>query len=404
MQLTSARTKKPKGTDSEERNGLSFHLIIMINTEEKPWYDKEIMVQLYATDAIKSDEDIAEFFRLEGHDVSRRAITDARNSLSLPAKSKGAFLHIDKGHLETADREEIWGLVSKLQLELRKTNQAKKDVEIYLENDEPVGFFFMGDLHIGDVGTDHAALIRDVKKIQATEGLYGSLGGDYINNFILGGGKKIKNHEVIPVEFAWDLTEDLFQRLRESLWMILLGNHDEWTDKAAEFDKVAEMVNRIGVPYGKHGSNIHINFPGTKENPGQRYKIRLRHKYSFNSNQNLLNSVKQMYRFDEDFDIGALHHLHHPTYEAFHAQRGLCWAIRPGSYKVEDDFAYSLGYSKDGFGMNQKFGTEASCKYSVPVAILYPGERKIQVVPTIDEGIEYLSFAREQYSKKKLGG
>lgn len=367
----------------------------MTDKTDKPWYDIDIMSALYVDDRIKTDEDVAEHFRVQGFDVSRRAITDARNSLGLPAKSKGAFLHIDKGDLQEMDRERIWELVANLQQELRKSNKAKKDVHIHLEKDEPIGFFFMGDLHIGDVGTDHQALLRDVKKIQATEDLYGSLGGDYINNFVLGGNRKIKNHEVVPVEFAWDLTEDLFTRLRDSLWMILLGNHDEWTDKAAEFDKVAEMVNKLGVPYGKHGSNVHIHFPS-----GQQYKVRLRHKYMFNSNQNLLNSVKQMYRYDEDFDIGVLHHLHHPTHEAFHAQRGMCWAIRPGSYKVEDDFAYSLGYSNEGFGMNPKFGTDTSCKYSVPVAIMYPGERKIQVVPNIDDGIDYLSYAKEQWAKK----
>lgn len=366
--------------------------------KDKPWFDAEILTELLARENVKSDEDIAALFRADGYDVSRRAITDARNKLGLPAKSKGAFINIEKDDidLQTVDSDRIWELVSQLQMELRKANKAKSDVYINLTSNEPVGIAMMGDLHIGDVGTDHAALIRDVKKIQATENLYVTLGGDYINNFVLGG-KKIKNHEVVPVEFAWSLTEDLMTRLKDSLLMILLGNHDEWTDKAAEFDKVAEIVNRLGVPYGKHGSNLHITFPD-----GQSYKIRLRHKYMFNSGQNLLHSVKQMYKNDDQFDIGVLHHLHHPTFEYFQGPgRGPCWAIRPGSYKVEDDFAYSLGYTDEGFGMNRKFGTDKSCKYSVPVAILFPGERKIQVVPTIDEGIEYLSFAREQWAKKE---
>ncbi len=364
-------------------------------TEVLPWHDAETMLGIYALEGINSDTDVQRYLEAEGHTVSRRAITDARNKLGIPAKSKGTLFNVKNEELPKADKDKLWELVSQLQQELRKTNNAKTDVTINLDSNEPIGFFFMGDLHIGDVGTDHAALIRDVQKIQATENLYGSLGGDYINNFILGG-KKIKNHEILPVEFAWELTEDLMTRLQESLWMILLGNHDEWTDKAAEFDKVAEIVNRLGIPYGKHGSNVHVNFPD-----GQKYKIRLRHKYMFNSGQNLLNSVKQMYRNDDDFDIGVLHHLHTPTFELFHGVgRGPCWAIRPGSYKVEDDFSYALGYSKEGFGMNPKFGTDKSCKYSVPVAILYPGERKIQVVPTIDEGIEYLSFAREQFAKK----
>jgi hypothetical protein len=367
---------------------------------EKPWHDAQYMANLYSDEAIRSDEDAACYFRLKGFDVSRRTVTDARNALGIPAKSKGSFIQIERDAFDDqeVDPQKVWDAVIELQNQLRKKNTAKKDVHVNFETNEPIGFFFMGDLHVGDVGTDHAALLRDIELIQKTEGLYGSMGGDYINNFILGG-KKIKNHEVLPVEAAWDLTADVFERLRESLLMILLGNHDEWTDVAAEIDKVSEIVAKIGVPYGKHGSNLHLGFPD-----GQQYKIRLRHKYMFNSSQNLLSSVKQMYRWDDPFDIGVLHHLHTPGIEMFPApERGMCWAIRPGSYKVEDDYSYALGYSTNGFGMSRTFGTEQSCRYSVPVAILYPGERRIHVAPTIKDGVDYLSYAREKYKEENNG-
>jgi hypothetical protein len=366
-----------------------------MTTDDKPWYDEAKMRAVYALDKVKNDAEAAAVFQQAGYDVSRRAITDARNALGIPAKTKAEFIDIPQEAVSDAgyDRDKLWEIVTQLQTEMRKKNKSKKDVTVNLLESKPIGFFFMGDLHIGDVGTDHAALLRDVKLIQGTEGLYGTLGGDYINNFILGG-KKIKNHEAVPVEFAWDLTEDIFGRLKDSLLTILLGNHDEWTDVAAEFDKVAEMVDRLGVPYGKHGTNVHVNFPD-----GQAYKIRLRHKYQFNSNQNLLNSVKQMYRWDEDFDIGALHHLHTPNFEMFTAQRGMCWALRPGSYKVEDDYSYALGFTKNGFGMSRSFGTEDSCHYSVPMAILYPGERRIQMMPSIRDGVDYLAYARDRWEK-----
>lgn len=371
----------------------------MSTLEDKPWYDRDKVQAIMALDSVKTDEDIAAVFNKAGYQVSRRSVTDGRNVLGIPAKSKASFLDIPEAvQGEKHDRDKIWDLISKLQNEMRKKNTAKKDVTVNLSEDKPIGFFFMGDLHIGDVGTDHEALLRDVKLIQQTEGLYGTLGGDYINNFILGG-KKIKNHEAVPVEFAWDLTEDIFSRLKESLLMVLLGNHDEWTEVAAEFDKVGEIVASLGVPYGKHGANVHVNFP-----EGQTYKVRMRHKYQYNSNQNLLNSVKQMYRWDEDYDIGALHHLHTPNYEMFMAQRGACWAVRPGSYKVEDDYSYALGYSKSGFGMSKTFGTDASCQYSVPMAVLYPGERRIVMLPSIRDGVDYLAYVREGWEKGDLDG
>lgn len=365
--------------------------------DNKPWLDREAFHQVYALDGVRNDTDIVRYFEERGYEVSRRAITDARNSFGFPAKSKAQFIEIEKDEVDLikADPEAILQKVIELQAEIRKKNSAKKDVHVNLQTNEPIGFFFMGDLHIGDVGTDHAALKRDVDLIKSTEGLYGSLGGDYINNFILGG-KKIKNHEAVPVEIAWELTSYIFEELSDSLLMVLLGNHDEWTDVAAELDKVSEIVEKIGVPYGKHGSNVHIKFP-----TGQNYKIRLRHKYQFNSNQNLMSAVKQMYRWDEDFDIGVLHHLHTPGLEHFPAPgRGMCWAIRPGSYKVEDDFSYALGFSKNGFGMSKTFGTEKSCEYSVPVAILHPEERRIHVSPTVKDGVDYLNYAREKWREE----
>lgn len=57
---------------------------------DKPWYDIELMGSILSMDSIKSDEDVAAYFQSMGHSVSRRAITDARNSLGIPAKTKSA--------------------------------------------------------------------------------------------------------------------------------------------------------------------------------------------------------------------------------------------------------------------------------------------------------------------------
>ena len=363
--------------------------------KEKPWLDAAILSSVFARVDVNSDDDAVDHFACDGLTVSRRAIGDARKKFGIPAPSKSKLFQVEQDQLPSkANRDEVWELVFKLQQELRKENYSTCDANIKLTSNEPIGVFFMGDLHIGDIGTDHQALLRDVKLIEQTEGLYGTFGGDYLNNFIKGG-KKIKNHEVVPVEFAWMLAEDLMERLQDSLWMILLGNHDEWTDQAADIDKLGEIVRKLGVPYGKYGANVNITFPDQ-----QRYKIRLRHKYRFESSLNLLNAVKQMYRHDEPFDIGVLHHLHQPGLEMFMQNpTGQVWAVRPGSYKVEDDFSAALGYSNNSFGKSKSFGTENSCKYSIPVAILYPGERKIQFAATIQDGIDMLSYAREAHKK-----
>jgi hypothetical protein len=361
----------------------------------KPWLDKEKFLEIYNRTDVYSDEDIANVYRDMGYNVSRRAITDARNAFGIEAKSKNAIINVEQIS-QNFDKDEIWRLVIELQNALRKENEAivKKNVHVHLEKDEPYGIFFMGDLHIGDIGTDHSALLRDIDLIRKTENLYGTLGGDYINNFIKPN-KKIKNTETVPIEMAWSLFEDVLVKLENSLLMVLTGNHDDWTDQLAEIDKVGNILKNIGVPYGKHGANLHLHFPD-----GQTYKIRLRHKFRFESSLNILSAVKQMYRFDEPFDIGVLHHLHTPSFEMWLQEGKPCWAVRPGTYKIEDDYAYREGYTGSGIGMSSVFGQKNSCFYTVPMAILYPGERRIHMSPTIHDGVEYLSYAREQYKRK----
>jgi hypothetical protein len=62
---------------------------------EKPWYNLEVMLGLYDKEEITSDEDAAEWFVNNGFAVSRRAITDARNALGIPAKTKAAVYEVD---------------------------------------------------------------------------------------------------------------------------------------------------------------------------------------------------------------------------------------------------------------------------------------------------------------------
>lgn len=65
----------------------------MSELTDKPWYSQKLMTEIYSWDSITSDEDVANYFNLEGYDVSRRAITDARNALGITAKSKSATVY-----------------------------------------------------------------------------------------------------------------------------------------------------------------------------------------------------------------------------------------------------------------------------------------------------------------------
>jgi uncharacterized protein YprB with RNaseH-like and TPR domain len=65
----------------------------MIELIDKPWHDKQTMTYVFALHGVKSDEDAAQHFREQGYEVSRRAITDARNALGITAKTKTADIY-----------------------------------------------------------------------------------------------------------------------------------------------------------------------------------------------------------------------------------------------------------------------------------------------------------------------
>jgi uncharacterized protein YprB with RNaseH-like and TPR domain len=61
----------------------------------KPWLDENYMKSLFAAESIKSDEDAVDWFEELGYQVSRRAITDARNKFGIAAKKNANTYEIE---------------------------------------------------------------------------------------------------------------------------------------------------------------------------------------------------------------------------------------------------------------------------------------------------------------------
>lgn len=70
-------------------------------SDRKPWLNRGILASVYARPEIKNDEDAAKYFReVLRADVSRRTITDARNSFGIAAKAKSDVYEVEVKELE----------------------------------------------------------------------------------------------------------------------------------------------------------------------------------------------------------------------------------------------------------------------------------------------------------------
>lgn len=346
----------------------------------KPWNNKEFLESLYSNDHINSDSDVSAYFKAQGIDVSRRTIADARNKFGIPAPSKKSIVMPDLDFPEDEmDMNKLWDLVLEMQDALQHTRRDKPDVHFNVAVDEPIAIAFIGDIHMGDVGTDHRQLLADVKLLKETENMFLVCGGDYINNFVKTN-RNYNPYEVVQPRVQWRMAEWFFTELEDTIAAVATGNHDNWTEELTQFDALYAVVKKLNFAYAKHGGNLHLNLPN------QSYKIRFKHNTRGGAGLNPTASVKQMLRNDQDADIGALFDTHVPAVEQFIHEGTWRVAIRSGTYKTNDHWATAMGF-------------DGNAKVSVPVVTFHPSRRFFLTAATLQQGVRMLEWARDSYAR-----
>ena len=167
-----------------------------------------------------------------------------------------------------------------------KEQQSKAFIEEFKNESEAdilfpakyTGFVFIGDLHLGDKGTDHERARQDAELIAKTPNCYAMLNGDYVDNFI-----KTKiisaivNKDISPSE-EFELLERYLEFLNGSAVLAISGNHDSWQKELCGIDHFKTAFLKQDVLYAR--DEFRLNACIGK----QMYKIGMRHKYKYNSN------------------------------------------------------------------------------------------------------------------------
>ena len=278
--------------------------------------------------------------------------------------------------LDEEDGESLWRAITDFQAAHRTqiASQILTDVEIRVETDRPFGICFMSDWHIGSIGTDHEALLRDIDLINSCSHLMAYVGGDPVDNFIP---EKLahaaRDTQVAHPGYQWKMYRYALLRLLEgeSLLAVGRGNHDAWTSKYASIEGVEAALR--GIPVLHTGEDTYIDLTIGD----QSYVIYRKHRPIGSSRTHRVAGAKKAYDFGKRlFDVGVTEHHHVASYawEPRHDQYRLF--ITTGSYKVEDLHAREWGFMDGGVG--------------TPCVIFWPRRKKMLCVPMIEDAIEIL--------------
>lgn len=282
-----------------------------------------------------------------------------------------AIYSLTKKHVET---------VSSLKIVEAKINEHLK---FECEDTKPIGIAFIGDTHCGSMTTAHELLRSNFELIANTAGMYAVGIGDYIDNFVkFSMASVIIDSETTP-DFQQRYFEELLELIEDKVISLISGNHDLWSKGLAGIDVIKRLAESHRIPYAPHQMRIQVELPGVE------YSVGIRHKTKSNSAKNAGHGLKTWLREQSDYtyDILCCGHTHESVSESFWHLGRERFIVRPGSMKVMDDFGLTHGF--------------ASAMPTIPVAILYPSERKILAFSDIRAGAEVLTALRDMKPAKR---
>jgi len=243
-----------------------------------------------------------------------------------------------------------------------------------MKDDKPIAVTFFSDIHLGSYGMAYEQLQGDIKAIKNTEGMYVVHNGDEINNFIIGRLQGLSRHDALQPDDQWMFLKLMFKELAPKTLAATRGNHTDWTPMLTAIDYRSEICDSLSILDVGHGGKIYITLGGIM------YTVMVRHKYKFESGSNQYNAVVKMFENFGPFDVGVIGHTHTSGIANFNRQGKDFVAIRPGSYKIHDEYAEEWGW--------------APAKSLSPTVILFPTEKRMVIFDNCQEASEYLKFLR----------
>jgi len=276
------------------------------------------------------------------------------------------------------DSADIRTALLEWQRQVRKWDSQQDTATVNIDTALPIGICERGDWHLGSEHTDYKTFYAHQDLIVATPGLYTFENGDLHDGYIEGSKMTGVHEALVRPRTQRHLVWDALKQLRGKVLGLTKGQHDAWSVKSADFDPTEWAAHDYEIPYLGHGGLLTLNIGETT------YTMHVRHRGRFNSSYNATHSIKQIWRFSEDSDIGVHADKHTPAMEFVEWKGAVRLAMRPGAYKPTDDFSQGYGFYPS--------------RPIMPVIILWPDRRHFEAHWTLEGGAEALTRIRNALS------
>lgn len=240
----------------------------------------------------------------------------------------------------------------------------------------PVGLTLFGDQHVDDDGCDVRELVRTVRTVASTPGLYGVNLGDVTNNWT---GKlahlwahQSTTHDEAARRAGW--------LMRSLPWLLVVsGNHDDWADSTLRM----AMVERKPLHFAKIEGRLELRIGGQAP-----IRIVARHQFKGSSmwhpHHGLKREIVMGDRWGDVYVQGHHHDSHASTEELPDGRR--VWTVKARGFKHFDSYAHRLQFHDHQHG-------------HAPTLVLDPWSPpadRVRVVFDVEEAAAMVTWLRER--------
>lgn len=229
---------------------------------------------------------------------------------------------------------------------LERKMQRKRQQSITFE--QPViALAWSADWHVGGRGVDYGRLREEMELIRDTPNIHLILGGDLVDNFVIGSLRAARSGDSISIPNQWALVKMIMRIASKKTIAIIEGNHEGWTRWLIGIDYFREAVQGLtqNALYDPHEVVFDLRVGDWK------LKVKARHKWRGHSQYNMSHAVEKDNLFNERFDIGLMAHTHASgltrQFSVEHdgqVETGI--ALLAGAYKRYDPHARKGGFRK----------------------------------------------------------
>ena len=271
----------------------------------------------------------------------------------------------------------------------RRTNRDldkhlnRRFLDIAVPSALPIGVSFVSDQHIRTSGpVDLERMEGDAVLIRETEGMYGVLGGDGIDNHIKHHAAMVNGGTSVAEE--WRLFEHYMGFFGDKILTVISGNHDDWTVDFSGYNALQRIVDDKKVFFAPDEAVLTIKVGS------EPYVLKVRHQYRFKSAFNLIHTVKRLWeQGEDDFDVGVVCHEHEAGLEPFMRHGRQVWGARPGSYQLTSGHSRRYGY-----GM---------ARPKCPTFILFPDTHEVIGLGDVRQAAGFLTWLRSDWPRNYRG-